>query len=103
MIKTVLSLLVAMTLLPQSAWAADPARGKALARQRCAGCHDIDGGSRRGRSRPPSFGEIARRPGAFTASQLSIYMTFSHRPMGAGLVGLGDAGDLAAYILTLRR
>lgn len=77
-------------------------RGRALAQQHCARCHNIDGGPRGGPRSPPSFREIARQSG-FSADQLSITLTYGHIPMGNGRVSAGDAGDLAAYIVSLRR
>jgi len=84
------------------AWAEDPARGRALAEKRCSECHNIDGGPRRRGSRAPSFSEFARQAG-FSASQLAIHLAYAHTPMGDGHVTLGEAGDLSAYIMTLRR
>jgi mono/diheme cytochrome c family protein len=88
--------------LSEAAWAQDPARGRALAQQRCAACHDIDGGSRSSRRSAPTFRDIARQPG-FNAGQLTVALAYGHIPMGGGQIGPGDAGDLAAYIRTLRR
>jgi len=82
--------------------AQDAGRGRALAQQHCARCHNIDGGPRgRGRS-APAFSGIARHE-SFNADQLSITLTYGHIPMGNGHVSAGEAGDLAAYIVSLRR
>lgn len=102
MLTRTMTAAVLILALSAAAWAQDPARGRALAQQRCAPCHDIDGGPRsRGRS-APAFRDIARQSG-FNASQLSVALAYGHIPMGDGRVGPGDAGDLAAYIATLRR
>jgi len=81
--------------------AQDSVRGQMLAQQQCARCHNINDGARR-TANAPTFGEIARRIN-FEASQLAIYMAFGHIPMGNGRVSVDEAGDLAAYIVTLRR
>ena len=101
--KIMLGVAAAIVGMPYFACAApdDPVRGRALAVERCARCHNIDKGARRVTT-APTFAEIARRLN-FNASQLAIYMTFSHIPMGDGRIAPGDAGDLAAYIVTLRR
>jgi len=93
---------VVLLMLQQSAPAQDVARGKVLAKQRCAECHNINGAARRGPGKAPPFGEIAR-PGGFNANQLTIHMAFGHIPMGSRDISLADAGDVAAYIMTLRR
>lgn len=88
--------------LTAAAWAQDAGRGRVLAQQRCAACHNIDGGPRRPNRSAPSFSEIARQA-AFNADQLTITLTYGHIPMGNGRVTAGEAGDLAAYIVSLRR
>lgn len=80
----------------------DSARGRALAQQRCVECHNIDGGPRGRRRSAPSFREIARQE-SVDADQLAITLTYNHIPMGDGRVSAGEAGDLAAYIISLRR
>ncbi|MCW5693943.1 MAG: cytochrome c [Pseudolabrys sp.] len=102
LIKAMMVAAAAAPVLAGVAWAADAGRGRALAQQRCAGCHNIDGGARSARRSAPSFSEIARQSG-FSADQLSITLTYGHVPMGDGRVGPGEAGDLAAYIVSLRR
>ncbi|MBS0532781.1 MAG: c-type cytochrome [Proteobacteria bacterium] len=82
--------------------AQDAGRGRAIAQQRCAMCHNIDGGPRgRGRS-APAFSEIARQQ-SFNANQLAVTLAYNHIPMGNGRVTAGEAGDVAAYIVSLRR
>lgn len=102
LLRKVAMAVAAVFALSDSARGEDPVRGRAIAQQRCAECHNIDGGPRGRRRSAPAFREIARQSG-FSADQLSITLTYGHIPMGDGRVSAGEAGDVAAYIVSLRR
>lgn len=97
---TILAAAIILALF-DSAKANDPVRGGALARNMCAHCHNVSHGPRLPGRRAPSFGELSRSI-SLNASQLAIYLSFSHTPMGNRFVPIGEAGDLAAYIVSLQ-
>lgn len=96
-------LAAAILALSGPAQADDPVRGRALAQQTCAPCHNIGHGPRLpGHRTVPAFGELSRRL-TLNASQLAIYLAFGHTPMGNRFTPIGEAADLAAYIVSLQR
>jgi mono/diheme cytochrome c family protein len=79
-----------------------PGQGLALAKQVCARCHAVEkGASASPAAGAPSFEDIANTPG-MTATALSAALHTSHSTM-PNLVLTGDeAGNVIAYILSLK-
>ena len=78
-----------------------PERGRAIAAERCAGCHDVN---RNGFSRfwrAPRFRDIEGSSGAIRAFAADVAR---HRPGGMPqiLLSAGEASDLYAYIRSLQ-
>jgi len=84
------------------AFAQDPARGRAVAVQRCVSCHDINGRSRQPLRGATPFRDIALEP-QFGPNWLAIYLPFSHPDIDGPSLGLAEVSELAAYIATLQR
>lgn len=80
----------------------DPAQGLALARTWCASCHVVE-------ARPPSaaadsvpgFAAIANRAN-ITAAGLATFLAQPHGRMPDLSLSRGEAGDVVAYLLSLR-
>ena len=99
---TISAALVASILLASAALAADPYHGETLARRWCTSCHVVAAGQRRTTSEAPPFAEIAARPD-FDANRLAFFLLDPHPKMpNMGLTRI-EAGDLVAYIASLRR
>ncbi|WP_137044098.1 cytochrome c [Pseudolabrys sp. FHR47] len=103
MIKSAILIAAMVLALFDSAQANDPVRGGALAQQTCTRCHNIRAGPRlTGHPTVPTFAELSRST-SLNASQLAVYLAFGHTPMGNRFVPIGEASDLAAYIVSLQR
>lgn len=91
---------------PAQAQEIDPAvyRGAAIVRQVCAQCHDvgIDGQPPATEVGAPEFREIANRADTDAAS-LRQWLRTTHPTMPNYIFDEASAGDLVAYILSLRR
>ncbi|PWB58197.1 MAG: cytochrome C552 [Bradyrhizobiaceae bacterium] len=95
--------LALLTTLPgAAALAADAATGRQLAQRWCATCHVVAPEQARASADVPSFAEIASRPG-FNADALAFFLLDPHPKMPNMSLTRNEAGDLAAYIATLRR
>ena len=82
--------------------AADPYHGETLARRWCVTCHVVAAGQRQTTSEAPPFATIAARPD-FDANRLAFFLLDPHPKMpNMGLTRI-EAGDLAAYIASLRK
>ncbi|HVJ52346.1 MAG TPA: c-type cytochrome [Aliidongia sp.] len=100
-VSIVILLLSAMAESP--AWAdGDPIAGQALAKQSCAGCHDI-----RPNASPvwtdgaPSFRSVAEHP-AITDLALHVFLQTPHAKMPNLRLVPAELDDLSSYILSLR-
>jgi mono/diheme cytochrome c family protein len=98
--------LSAMGLVPaaQAQVHPDPKSGKTIAEKLCVGCH-IVGEEASGASVPadvPSFTRIASKPGQ-TAQAIAGAIVVPHPPMPQIQLTREEIGDIAAYILTLRK
>ena len=84
--------------------ALDVYRGSAVAQQVCVQCHDIGikGVLPSTRVNAPGFPEVANR-GGMTAEQLKQWMRTTHPIMPTFMFNDNAVGDLAAYIMSLRR
>jgi len=95
-------LLAATTLGNTVASAADAAHGRQLAQRWCAACHVVASNQRQTTGEPPPFATIARRPN-FDASRLALFLLDPHPKMPDMSLTRLEAGDIAAYIASLRK
>jgi mono/diheme cytochrome c family protein len=91
-----------IALLVSSAFAADPARGEALAKRWCAFCHVVAPDQRAGSPDVPSFAAIARKPD-FGAAKVANFLRAPHPVMPNMSLSRSETDDLAAYIATQGR
>lgn len=81
----------------------DRQKGRALAQQVCAECHEV--GRRNVRSpnsEAPSFAAIASTPG-MTATALNVFLHTSHRSMPNLILTADQTNGIIAYILSRKR
>ena len=83
------------------ALAADPVNGERLAERWCATCHVVTNTQRQANADAPPFEEIAKRPG-FTEAGLTTFLLDPHSKMPNMNLTRLEAGDIVAYIATLR-
>ena len=74
--------------------------GRALARDWCAECHRVEPG--RFGIFAADFGEVANLPST-TALSLRVFLQSNHREMPNFNLKPGEADDIIAYILSLKR
>ncbi len=91
-----------LMLMPALAHAADPNTGRELAQRWCASCHAVAPGQTRASADVPPFAEIAARPN-FNANTLAFFLLEPHPKMPNMSLTRVEAGDIAAYIGTLRK
>jgi mono/diheme cytochrome c family protein len=89
-------------LILSPAKAADANRGTELARRWCASCHVVDGGQRQASADVPPFSAIANRSD-FSAEKLAFFLLDPHPKMPNFPLSRNEAGDIAAYIGSLRK
>jgi mono/diheme cytochrome c family protein len=87
-------------LLPDVAFAADPAQGETLAKRWCASCHIVAPDQTRGADNAPPFASIAKRPG-FHVDAVARFLMDPHPKMPDMQLGRREAADLGAYIGSL--
>jgi mono/diheme cytochrome c family protein len=83
------------------ALAADAFNGKRLAERWCAACHVVTVSQQEGSADAPPFEEIAKQPN-FNESGLVTFLLNPHSKMPNMNLTRIEAGDIAAYIRTLR-
>jgi len=84
------------------AMAADPHNGERLAHRWCEACHVVSPTQRRpGSDQAPPFATIAKMP-HFGAAEIALYLLSPHPKMPDMNLTRIEAGDLAAYISTLK-
>jgi mono/diheme cytochrome c family protein len=81
--------------------AADAFNGKRLAERWCAACHVVSATQREAYADAPPFEDIAKRPN-FSQSGLMTFLLDPHAKMPNMDLTRIEAGDIAAYIGTLR-
>jgi mono/diheme cytochrome c family protein len=81
--------------------AADAQKGKDLAQRWCAECHLVASDQRQANADVASFVSLARRPD-FSAAQLAFFLLDPHPKMPNLSLSRAEAGDLAAYIGSLK-
>jgi mono/diheme cytochrome c family protein len=95
---------IALTLvaLPQPGNAADAYNGSRLAHRWCEACHVVTPTQRRpATDQAPPFASIARKPG-FDAARIALFLLDPHPKMTDMSLTRVEAGDLAAYIASLK-
>jgi mono/diheme cytochrome c family protein len=85
----------------EPAVAADAFNGSRLAEHWCSACHVVSVGQHEANADAPPFGEIARRPG-FSEVGLATFLLDPHAKMPNMTLSRFEAGDIAAYVATLR-
>jgi hypothetical protein len=78
----------------------NPARGRAVAVDLCAGCHAVFPREASPNPDAPAFDRVADTPG-MSALALGAFLRSSHRTMPNLIVPTEHASDLIAYILSL--
>jgi mono/diheme cytochrome c family protein len=94
-------LVVAAALATTSAFGADGDKGKRLALRWCAPCHVVASGQRGTTGEAPPFATLAANPD-FDAARLALFLLEPHPKMPNMGLSRTDAGDLSAYIATLK-
>jgi mono/diheme cytochrome c family protein len=92
---------VALSVGTSSALAADADHGADLARRWCASCHVVANGQIQASADVPSFASVARRPD-FSSERLAFFLLDPHPKMPNFPLSRIEAGDIAAYIASLR-
>ena len=93
---------VALSVGTSSALAADADHGADLARRWCASCHVVANGQTQASADVPSFASVARRPD-FSSERLAFFLLDPHPKMPNFPLSRTEAGDIAAYIASLRQ
>jgi mono/diheme cytochrome c family protein len=87
--------------ITQPALAANPSNGERLSMRWCAACHVVASDQREANADAPPFAEIAKRPN-FSESGLTTFLLDPHAKMPNMNLTRFEAGDIAAYVSTLR-
>ncbi len=87
--------------LTVAASAADTANGKRLAERWCASCHVVTSSQQRGNTQAPPFSEIAKKP-HLDAPMIALFLLVPHPKMPDMNLSRNEAGDIAAYIASLK-
>jgi len=96
-----LALAVASGFGSSSALAADAGHGADLAKRWCASCHLVASGQAQASADVPSFSSVAHRPD-FSPEKLAFFLLDPHPKMPNFPLSRTEAGDIAAYIGSLR-
>jgi mono/diheme cytochrome c family protein len=89
-------------MLAGPAVAADRFNGERLAERWCSACHVVSVAQRQASADAPPFEELAKRP-AFTESGLATFLMNPHAKMPNMDLTRNEAGDIAAYVASLRQ
>ena len=92
----------AFRLILSPAMAADANHGAELAKRWCASCHVVDSGQRQASADVPAFSAIANKA-EFSAEKLAFFLLDPHPKMPNFPLSRNEAGDIAAYIGSLRK
>jgi len=84
-----------------SSLAADADHGADLAKRWCASCHVVAGNQVQASADVPSFASVARKPD-FSPERLAFFLLDPHPKMPNFPLSRAEAGDIAAYIGSLR-
>jgi mono/diheme cytochrome c family protein len=94
-------LMATVTLAISPAFAADPDNGQTLALRWCAPCHVVASNQTGTTGEAPPFTSLAKRPD-FDAAKIALFLLDPHPKMPNMGLSRSEAGDLAAYIATLK-
>jgi mono/diheme cytochrome c family protein len=83
------------------ALAADASHGEQLARRWCAACHIVADDQTTGGDSVPTFAAIAKM--GFDAARITAFLRDPHAKMPDMQLSKTEAGDLAAYIVSLAK
>jgi mono/diheme cytochrome c family protein len=83
------------------ALAADANHGAEIAKRWCASCHLVDAGQKQASTDAPPFDAIAHKTD-FTPEKVAFFLLDPHPKMPNFPLSRNEAGDLAAYIGSLR-
>jgi mono/diheme cytochrome c family protein len=97
-----LTLLIAVTVAPHAALAANTANGEKLAKRWCAACHIVASDQKSGNTQVAPFSAMAKEPG-FDAAKLALYLLLPHPKMPDMNLTRDEAADLTAYIVSQGR
>jgi mono/diheme cytochrome c family protein len=100
--KISVSLAAAACLSASAALAADADHGADLAKRWCASCHLVTSDQKQASADVPAFAAIARKPD-FSSEKLAFFLLDPHPKMPNFPLSRTEAGDLAAYIGSLRK
>ena len=89
-------------LILSPAEAADANHGAELAKRWCASCHVVDGGQKQASADVPPFSAVANRSD-FSPEKLAFFLLDPHPKMPNFPLSRNEAGDIAAYIGSLRK
>ena len=89
-------------LILSPAVAADANHGAELAKRWCASCHVVEGGQKQASADVPPFAAIANKSD-FSAEKLAFFLLDPHPKMPNFPLSRNEAGDIAAYIGSLRK
>jgi mono/diheme cytochrome c family protein len=85
-----------------TAMAADADHGAELAKRWCASCHVVGSEQKQASADVPPFAAIAQKSD-FSAEKLAFFLLEPHPKMPSFPLSRNEAGDIAAYIGSLRR
>ena len=97
-----LAIVVATALGSPMALAADANHGGELAKRWCASCHLVDPDQKQANTDAPPFDAIAHKSD-FTPEKVAFFLLDPHPKMPSFPLSRNEAGDLAAYIGSLRQ
>jgi mono/diheme cytochrome c family protein len=100
--KSACILLVAGTALVPPAVAADADHGADLAKRWCASCHVVSPEQAQASADVPPFAAIAHKTD-FTPERVAFFLLDPHPKMPNFPLSRSEAGDIAAYIASLRK
>jgi mono/diheme cytochrome c family protein len=89
-------------LILSPAMAADANHGADLAKRWCASCHVVDSAQERASAEVPPFSAIASKSD-LSAEKLAFFLLDPHPKMPNFPLSRNEAGDIAAYIGSLRK
>jgi mono/diheme cytochrome c family protein len=95
------AMLLATALLPRPGVAADADNGRRLAQRWCQACHVVSAGRRPSTDGAPPFATIAAQPD-FDVGKITVFLLDPHAKMPNMSLTRAEAGDLAAYIGSLK-
>jgi mono/diheme cytochrome c family protein len=84
------------------AWGADANHGAELAKRWCATCHVVAGDQKQASADVPPFAAIADKSD-FTPEKVAFFLLDPHPKMPNFPLTRNEAGDIAAYIGSLRK